>query len=423
MLAPSWHALETRAVIELLQSHPQQGLAAAEAARRLQQHGANELTRQPKASPWALLFNQFKNVLVVILIVANVLSAIVGEYVDAVIILAIVVFCAVLGFVQAYRAERALDVLRNMLTPMITVLRDGREQETPSRDLVPGDILLLEAGDRIPADARVIESYSLHCDEASLTGESMPVTKQLAAVRADAAVADRRDMLFTGTSVTLGRGKAVVCETGMRTAFGQIAQAVAAAETEKTPVERRTDEIGRWLGLITLGICVLVVGVSVAREFISGTFKVTSVLPIVMFAIALAVAAVPEALAAIVTGALAIAMRDMAKRNALVRRMPAVETLGCVSVICTDKTGTLTKGEMTVRRVFAGGCMMEVSGSGYAPHGRIESSGEDAGLQSPKSSCWAAWSCSWVRRTCRCWLLRFFISTLPPTAYQHWRWA
>ncbi len=376
-----WHALESIAVIDALLADPQQGLTAREVAERLKQHGANELTRRQKASPWALFFNQFKNILVVILIAATVLSAFAGEYGDALIILAIVIFCAVLGFVQEYRAERALDALRNMLMPTITALRDGQEQETPSRDLVPGDILLLEAGDRISADARLIESHSLHCDEASLTGESVPVTKQLEPVRADAAVADRRNMLFTGAIVTLGRAKAVVCDTGMHTELGKIAQEVAAVETEKTPLERRTDEIGRWLGLITLSICVLVVGVSFAREFISGTFKPTAVLPIVMFAIALAVAAVPEALAAIVTGALAIAMRDMAKRNALVRRMPAVETLGCISVICSDKTGTLTKGEMTVRRVYAGGRMMEVSGSGYAPHGRIDIPAEDAGLQ------------------------------------------
>ena len=380
MTVRRWHALEASGVTEALAVDPQCGLNAAEVIYRLSRHGANELTRQQKASPWVLLFNQFRNILVIILIVATVLSAFVGEYVDAGIILAIVIFCAVLGFVQEYRAERALDALRNMLAPMITVLRDGQEAETPSRDIVPGDILLLEAGDKIPADARLIELHSLHCDEASLTGESMTVTKQLAAVRADAPVADRRNMVFTGTIVTFGRGKAVVCETGMRSEFGKIAEEVAGVETEKTPLERRTDEIGRTLGLVTLVICVLVVGVSVAREIMAGTFKLNATLPIVMFAIALAVAAVPEALAAIVTGALAIAMRDMAKRNALVRRMPAVETLGCISVICTDKTGTLTRGEMTVRRVYSGGRLHDVSGRGYAPEGMIAGAAENAGL-------------------------------------------
>lgn len=377
----NWHALDADAVIEALQVDAQRGLTAQEVSRRLSQYGANELTHKQKGSPWALLFSQFRNILVVILIVATVLSAFVGEYVDAGIILAIVVFCALLGFVQEYRAERALEALRDMLVPMITVLRDGGEEEVPSSGIVPGEILLLEAGDRIPADARLIEIHSMHCDEASLTGESMPVTKELAAMRVDVPVADRHNMVFTGTTVTFGRGKAIVCATGMHTEFGKIAQEVAAVDTEKTPLERRTDEIGKLLGLITLIVCVLVVGVSLTREFMSGTLKLSAVLPIVMFAIALAVAAVPEALAAIVTGALAIAMRDMAKRNALVRKMPAVETLGCISVICSDKTGTLTKGEMTVRRIYTGGRTIAVSGRGYSPDGAIDAAPADVGLR------------------------------------------
>ena len=372
-----WHALEAESVIERLRLDPRNGLSADEVARRQAQFGANALPHQQPASPWALFFAQFKNVLIVILIVATGLSALAGEYVDAVIIIAIVVFCAVLGFVQEYRAERALDALKGMLVATITTLRDGREQETPSTELVPGDVVLLEAGDRIPADARLIENHSLACDEAALTGESQPVAKALAAVPAETAVPDRACMVFTGTSVTFGRAKAVVTETGMRTEMGKIAREVAVAEHDPTPLERRTREIGKWLGLITLAICALVIGASIARDFVLGEFSVTALLPIAMFAIALAVAAVPEALPAIVTGALAIAMRDMARRNALVRRMPAVETLGCVSVICTDKTGTLTKGEMTVRRAYAGGRMIDVSGSGYAPQGAIDADVED----------------------------------------------
>lgn len=381
MASPNWHSLDVNSAIKELQVEPDRGLAPQEAARRLGQYGSNELTQEEKASPWQLFFNQFKNILVVILIVATVLSAFVGEYVDAAIILVIVVFCAVLGFVQEYRAERALDALKSMLTPMITVLRGGQEEEVPSKELVPGDVLVLEAGDRIPADARVVENHSLHCDEAPLTGESLPVTKELGPVREDALVGDRKNMVFTGTTVTYGRGKAVVCATGMRTEFGKIAQEVAAVKHEKTPLERRTQEIGRWLGIITLGICVLVLGVSFARELMQGTFKMASVLPMVMFAIALAVAAVPEALAAIVTGALAIAMHEMAKHNALVRKMPAVETLGCTSVICSDKTGTLTKGEMTARRLHVGGRTLEVSGGGYASEGSISGPVDDPGLQ------------------------------------------
>jgi Ca2+-transporting ATPase len=333
------HQQPAEAVISMMGSDVARGLSSADVQTRLAQYGPNELSHQERASPWVLFFNQFKNVLVVILIAATVLSALVGEYVDAAIILVIILFCAVLGFVQEYRAEKALDALKGMLTPTITVLRDGTEQEVASKDLVPGDILVLEAGDRIPADGRIIELHSFQCDEAPLTGESLPVTKELDAVREDAPVGDRKNIVFTGTTVTYGRAKAVVCGTGMRTEFGKIAEEVAAVSQEKTPLERRTDEIGRWLGIITLVICFLVLGVSFGREWIAGTFSLQTGLALVMFAIALAVAAVPEALAAIVTGALAIAMHKMAKHNALVRRMPAVETLGCTSVICSDKTG------------------------------------------------------------------------------------
>jgi Ca2+-transporting ATPase len=380
-MAQNWHAMDPQQVARELGVDPQRGLAGDEVARRLAQHGPNELTQEERDSPWKLFFDQFKNILVIILIVATVLSAFVGEYVDAIIILVIILFCAVLGFVQEYRASKALDALKSMLTPMITVLRDGTEQEVASKDLVPGDVLVLEAGDRIPADGRVSENHSLQCDEAPLTGESLPVVKETAPAREDAPVGDRRDMVFTGTTVTYGRGKAIVTATGMGTEFGKIAKEVSAVEQEKTPLERRTEEIGRWLGIITLGICVLVLGVSLVRELADGTFKMTDVLPMVMFAIALAVAAVPEALAAIVTGALAIAMHEMAKRNALVRKMPAVETLGCTSVICSDKTGTLTKGEMTVRRIYTGGRSLEVSGGGYSPEGRIEGAVDDPGVK------------------------------------------
>lgn len=381
MTTPLCHSMDVDAVLRELQVDPHQGLPPAEAANRLGQYGPNELLHEEKASPWALFFNQFKNILIVILIGATLLSAFVGEYVDAVIILVIIVFCAVLGFVQEYRAERALDALKSMLTPKITVLRGGRELEVASKELVPGDVLVIEAGDRIPADARLVENRSIHCDEAPLTGESVPVAKVLAPMRQEALVGDRKNMLFTGTTVTYGRGKAVVCSTGMQTEFGKIAQEVASVETEKSPLERRTDEIGKWLGFITLGICVVVIGVSLGRAYLNGTLAMTSILPIVLFAIALAVAAVPEALAAIVTGALAIAMHEMAKRNALVRKMPAVETLGCTSVICSDKTGTLTKGEMTVRRLHFGRHTVEVSGAGYSSDGGIGGPTDDPGLR------------------------------------------
>ena len=380
MATSLWHSMDVDLVLKELQVDPHRGLAPEEAQSRLGQYGPNELRQEEKTSPLALFFNQFKNILIIILLIATLLSALVGEYVDAAIIFVIIVFCAGLGFIQEYRAERALEALKNMLTPTITVLRGGQEWEAPSKDLVPGDVLVLEAGDKIPADGRLVEIHSVHCDEAPLTGESIPVGKVLALSAEDASVGDRKNMVFTGTTVTYGRGKAVVTATGMTTEFGKIAEEVAAVVEEKTPLERRTDEIGKWLGFITLGICVLVVGISVGREVWAGTFRLDSTLPIILFAIALAVAAVPEALAAIVTGALAIGMHEMAKNNALVRKMPAIETLGCTSVICSDKTGTLTKGEMTVRRLFAGGRIIEVSGVGYAPTGSLGGSLDDRAL-------------------------------------------
>ena len=366
--------MEAPEVLKELDADMHRGLTDEEVKSRLDKYGYNELKKEEKISPFILFINQFKNILILILLVAIVLSALVGEVVDAAIIAVIVVFCAVLGFIQEYRAERALEALKKMLSPTITALRGGREEEVPSKELVPGDILLLEAGDKIPADARLIESHSLRCDEAPLTGESVPVGKDIKPLVENVRVSDRRNMVFTGTTVTYGRGKAVVIATGMSTEFGKIAEEVTAVETEKTPLEKRTEEIGKWLGIISLIICFLVAGVSVVRELIGGKIDFPFIVTMVMFAVALAVAAVPEALAAIVTGALAIGMHQMAKRNALVRKMTAVETLGCTTVICSDKTGTLTKGEMTVRKIFNGGRWIEVTGVGYTPEGEFRGS-------------------------------------------------
>lgn len=367
-----WHSLEVAEVLKVLKSDLHQGLTEGEAKNRIETYGYNELKKEEGISPFTLFVNQFKNILIIILIVAIVLSALVGEVVDAAIIAVIVVFCAVLGFVQEYRAERALEALKKMLTPTITVLRGGKEEDIPSKELVPGDILLLEAGDKIPADGRLIENHSLRCDEAPLTGESVPVGKDIKPLPEGLRVNDRKNMVLTGTTVTFGRGKAVVTSTGMNTEFGKIAEEVTSVETQKTPLEKRTEEIGKWLGIVALSICFLVAGISVFREVLWGKVDFSFIVTMVMFAIALAVAAVPEALAAIVTGALAIGMHQMSKQNALVRKMPAVETLGCTTVICSDKTGTLTKGEMTVRKIYTDGRVIEVTGVGYEPKGELK---------------------------------------------------
>jgi Ca2+-transporting ATPase len=372
---PLWHAMSRDAVLKELETDPLNGLSPDEARRRFERVGPNELKHERAISPITIFIHQFKNILIVILIVAVVLSALVGELVDAAVILIIVVFCAALGFVQEYRAEKALEALKKMLSSTVTVIRNGLTADLAATEIVPGDILVLEAGDKLAADIRLTESHSIHCDEAALTGESVPVEKADTVLPEGTAVHDMTNMAFTGTTITFGRGRGVVIATGMQTEFGKIAEQVAAVEVDKSPLEKRTDEIGKWLGLISFSICGLVVAISLVRELRFGTVDTDFVLRMLMFAIALAVAAVPEALAAIVTGALALGMHAMAQKNALVKKMPAVETLGCTTVICTDKTGTLTRGEMTVRRVFTAGRSIEVTGSGYDPEGAFRDSG------------------------------------------------
>ena len=375
MKGSPWHSIDVNQVLGELNTDAHQGLSEEEVKSRLERFGFNELKKEERVSPWTIFFNQFKNVLILILLAATLLSALVGEIFDAALILVIVIFCALLGFIQEYRAEKALEALKKMLSPTITALRGGKEGEIPSKELVPGDILLLEAGDKIPADARLIEVHSLRCDEAPLTGESVPVGKNTQSLLAGVRVSDRKNMVFTGTTVTYGRGKATVTSTGMSTEFGKIAAEVTTVKTEKTPLEKRTEEIGKWLGIITLSICALVAGISIVREAIGGKVDLGFIIAMIMFAVALAVAAVPEALAAIVTGSLAIGMHQMAKKNALIRKMPAVETLGCTTVICSDKTGTLTKGEMTIRKIYTADLSVEVTGVGYKPEGEFRSSG------------------------------------------------
>jgi len=368
-----WHLMDPPQVLKELNTDPLSGLTSEEVKSRLEKYGYNELKKEERVSPYALFINQFKNTLIIILLIATVLSILIGEVLDAAIIGLIVIFSAVLGFIQEYKAERALEALNKMLSPTITVLREGKEEEIPAKDLVPGDILILEAGDKIPADARLIEVHSLKCDEASLTGESLPVKKDINPLQKDIPISDRKNTVFAGTILTYGRGKAVVTSTGMNTEFGKIAGEVTAADPKKTPLEKRTDEIGKWLGIISVSLCFIVAGISIMREASGGKIDAGFIVSMVMFAVSLAVAAVPEALAAIVTGALAIGMHQMARRNALVRKMSVVETLGCATVICSDKTGTLTKGEMTTRRIFTGGKHFEVTGVGYEPKGRFES--------------------------------------------------
>jgi P-type Ca2+ transporter type 2C len=321
--------------------------------------------------PWKLLLEQFKNILILILLVAVGLSVALGHATEAIVIGAIVLLAAVLGFVQEYRAERAIEALRQMAAPTATVVRDGREVEIPARDLVPGDVVLLHAGDKASADGRLVEAVNLQVEEAALTGESLPVEKQTEEVEgADLPLGDRTNMVYSGTAVAYGRGKAVVVATGMKTEFGGIAQMLETIERAKTPLQLSLDRVAMMLARAAIVVVLLVISLGLVRG--------EPVLDMLLFGTALAVAVVPEALPAVMTISLTLAAQRMARRNALVRRLPAIETLGSVSIICTDKTGTLTKDEMTVRRIVVDGELVEVSGAGYEPEGELMQNGSAA---------------------------------------------
>ena len=373
-----WHSLSIEEVLRKLRTS-EEGLSEEEAQRRLEEFGPNELRKEKGKSPWSIFFDQFKDFLIILLLGATFVSLLIGEVLDAAAIMAIVIISAFLGFLQEYRAERALEALKKMAALEALVIRDGRERRILAKELVPGDIILIHAGDKVPADARLIEEFNLKVDEAPLTGESVPVNKEVMVLPLETALADRKNMLYAGTIVTYGRGKAVVVATGMETEFGKIAQMIQLVEEETTPLERRMAEIGRWLGIGSLAVVAVVSAL--------GIFRGHELLEMFLWGVSLAVAAVPEALPAVVTGALAIGVQRMAKRNAIVRRLPAVETLGCTTFICSDKTGTLTKNEMTVRRIWLSGDIIEVTGVGYEPKGEfiVASRGERVAGSPPHS--------------------------------------
>jgi Ca2+-transporting ATPase len=362
-----WHTLSIDEACRALDSTAD-GLSAAQADLRLQAHGPNELEAPERVSPWRMLAAQFKNVLIVVLLIATAISAALGHAIESIAIAVIVGFAIVLGFVQEFRAERAIAMLRRMVAPTAVVERDGAERTIPATELVPGDVITVTAGAKVPADARLLEAYSLKVDESVLTGESLAVAKRADWIGdTDASLGDRENLLYSGTTVTFGRARAVVVATGMRTAFGQISGMLATLEDPETPLQRALDKLGRTLSLIALGVVVVVVALGLLRN--------EPLLDMLLFGIALAVAVVPEALPAVVTISLALGIQRMAKRNALIRYLPAVETLGSATVICSDKTGTLTKDEMTVRRIYVDDVLVDVSGSGYTPIGEFTLSG------------------------------------------------
>ncbi len=370
-------------LVRELATHIEQGLTQAEADARLHNLGPNELNERPRPGFFRMLLDQFNNFLVIILLIAAVVSLLLGEYIDAIAIMVIVILNAVVGVVQESKAEQSLAALKKMAAPTAQVIRDGHQITIPSRELVPGDVVLVEAGNYIPADLRLIESANLKVEEASLTGESLPVEKVATVVLdKELPLGDRKNSAFMSTMVTYGRGKGIVTSTGMHTEVGLIAYLLQSYESESTPLQLKLDQLAKWLGTACLAICGII--------FVYGILRDTNVMTVVnngffaylkaeqkdivelfMTAVSLAIAAIPEGLPAVVTICLAIGMQRMIRRHALIRKLPAVETLGCATVICSDKTGTLTQNEMTVLQGWVSGKRFRVTGEGYNPTGQF----------------------------------------------------
>ncbi|QAU33328.1 HAD-IC family P-type ATPase [Janthinobacterium sp. 17J80-10] len=367
----SWHAVPAEQALQHLQADAAQGLAHAEASRRSAVHGPNQLAQQPPPAPWKLFLDQFKSILIIVLIIAAGLAAAIGSTKDAMVILAVVVFNALVGFYQEYRAEASLAALKKMLPAKARVRRAGDTHEVAADDLVPGDIVLLEAGDRVPADGRLLQAIQLAADESALTGESQPGEKQAGLLDAGAeSLGDRHNMLYMNTMVTRGRAELLVTAIGTNTEMGRISEQLAQTPDGPSPLQLQLDQLGKRLGAVALTL----VGLLFFVELLRGA----RLEKVVLDAIALAVAAIPEGLPVVVTVALAIGMHKMARQRAIVKRLSGVETLGCTTVICSDKTGTLTMNQMTARAIYCAGARFAVSGEGYGPHGEIRPIGDTA---------------------------------------------
>ncbi|WP_240036567.1 HAD-IC family P-type ATPase [Halomonas urmiana] len=375
---PAWHSQAPDAVLAGLEAS-ERGLTAEQAADRLARHGHNRLPAPRRSGPLRRFLRQFHNVLIYVLLVAALGTALLQHWVDTGVILGVVLINAIVGFLQEGKAEQALEAIRGMLSPRAQALRDGKRRTVPAEELVPGDLVFLQAGDRVPADLRLLRSHNLRIDEAMLTGESVAVDKQVDAVAADADLGDRRCMAFSGTLVAFGQGRGVVVETGANTEIGHISALLGEVETLTTPLLRDIATFGRWLSgaIVVLAVITFAIGYGVRGYDLVETF---------LAAVSLAVAAIPEGLPAIMTITLAIGVQRMAVRNAIIRRLPAVETLGSVTTICTDKTGTLTRNEMTVKTLLTAEEHFEVSGVGYEPRGAS-----------------VARARRWRSRTTRCW--------------------
>ncbi|MBO3809549.1 MAG: cation-translocating P-type ATPase [Candidatus Brockarchaeota archaeon] len=381
-MSKPWHAKSVEEVLEELGVN-REGLSTQEAVERLRKYGPNEIKEVKRRTVLQMFLDEFKDIFILLLIAATVFSAIIGYYemlqggefmesfADVITISAIVVLCAVTGFIQEYRAEKAVEALKKLAAPKARVIRDGVENIIPASEVVPGDILALEAGDHVPADARIIEAVELKANEAVLTGESVPVVKEATVLKEDAPVSERRNMVFSATHIVYGRGKAVVTATGMNTEFGKIARMVQTAEEEETPLQRKLNRFASKIARVVILVCAVIFALEALEVVMQGRFEPEGFIQAFMSSIALAISAVPEGLPAIVTVALALGAREFAKRNAIVRRLSSAESLGAVTVICSDKTGTITKGEMTVRKLYVEDKLFEVTGVGYEPKGEF----------------------------------------------------
>ncbi|MFP7296072.1 calcium-translocating P-type ATPase, SERCA-type [Neobacillus niacini] len=357
-----FHEMEINQVEKVLDTDFSSGLSPEAVKKRIAQHGLNELEEGEKQSALLLFFSQFKDFMVLVLLAATLLSGLLGEYIDAIAIIAIVIINGILGFYQERRAEKSLQALKELSAPQVSILREGQWVKIPSKEIVPGDIIKFSSGDRIGADVRIIESRSLEIEESALTGESVPVSKHIDRLKTvNPGIGDMENIAFMGTMVTRGSGVGVVIGTGMKTAMGQIADLLQNAETQETPLQRRLEQLGKILITVALLLTVLVVAIGVLQGHELYTMFLAGV--------SLAVAAIPEGLPAIVTVALSLGVQKMIKKNAIVRKLPAVETLGCASVICSDKTGTMTQNKMTVTHLWSGGHTWTVDGVGYHPQG------------------------------------------------------
>ncbi|QHT61841.1 calcium-translocating P-type ATPase, SERCA-type [Paenibacillus lycopersici] len=373
-----WHGLETADLAQALDANLDTGLAPGTAAERLAQIGRNELSEGKKTSPLMLFLGQFKDFMVLVLMGATLISGLLGEYLDAITIVAIIVINAVLGFVQEFRAEKSLRALKALSAPMAKALRGGDIVVIPASELVPGDVVELESGDRIPADLRFIETNSCYAEESALTGESVPVSKHCDPIKAaDIPLGDMRNIGFMGTMITRGTAKGIVVRTGMNTEMGKIANLIQQTETMETPLQHRLEQLGKILIIVALALTVMVV--------VAGILHGQPAYEMFLAGVSLAVAAIPEGLPAIVTIALALGVQRMIKRRAIVRKLPSVETLGCASVICSDKTGTLTQNKMTVTQLWIGGRGMDITGEGYEPAGGCFEGGKPVDIKHDQS--------------------------------------